>query len=236
MQRPQGIIFDLGNTIIERCFYSPVEGISNILKYSQRPIDIKAEQIQQIAEEVKEYLRPYREKQHLEFNCQEFHRIVFDKLNISFSINLMEVEKIYHDNSNTYTIIDGAVELLKFLHENNIKLGLISNSIFSRETISTALINLELHKYFSFIISSADYGFRKPHKLIFEQAIQQMKLSSNKIWYVGDDMENDIVGASNVNLLPVLFDRNKIFDNVEGNFIRIHKLQELIEIIKNVPQ
>jgi len=236
MQKPQGIIFDLGNTLIERSFYSPVEGISSILKYTQKPINITAEQVQQIAEEVKEYLHHYREEQHIEFNCQEFHRIVFDKLNVSFSKNFMEIETIYHDASNKYTIIDGAIELLSFLEESNIKLGLLSNSIFSRETIYTALVDLKLHKYFTFIITSADYGFRKPHKLIFEQAIQQMQLPSNEIWYVGDDIENDIKGASNVNLQTILLDKNMEFDEIVGDSIKIYKLRELIEIIKNAPQ
>ena len=58
---------------------------------------------------------------------------------------------------------------------------------------------------FACIITNSDYGFRKPHKRIFEIALRKAGLPSNKVWYCGDNAVWDVEGAYHSGLTPVWY-------------------------------
>jgi FMN phosphatase YigB (HAD superfamily) len=58
----------------------------------------------------------------------------------------------------------------------DIPLGIISNSVFSESALSDQLAELGLREFFSFLISSSDFGLTKPHRYLFEAAARQMRL------------------------------------------------------------
>lgn len=53
----------------------------------------------------------------------------------------------------------------------------------------------KLYPYFDQIINSEDAGYRKPHKGIFEYALQQAGASGEHSLMIGDDWDADIIGA-----------------------------------------
>jgi len=232
MRIPEGIIFDLGNTLIEREYYAPIDGIARILEFSSSEVKKNVSDIQKIADEINDSLDGLRDHYNIEINCQEFHKMLYDKMDILFTINPFQLEIEYHNYSTKYRILDGVLELLEFLKNKNIKLGILSNSIFSRETFTISLKKLKIVKYFSFVITSADYGLRKPHHLLFDMAIEKMNLPREEIWYIGDNPETDIIGAANSNLFSVWFNRQKIKRTLNVNHIEIQNWNELKSIIE----
>jgi FMN phosphatase YigB (HAD superfamily) len=44
-------------------------------------------------------------------------------------------------------------------------------------------------------MSSADYGFQKPHPAIFDAAAARLGLHPREVWFTGDDYHNDVKGA-----------------------------------------
>jgi len=132
-----------------------------------------------------------------------------------------------------YHPIDGIAEVLSFLQEHQIKTGVLSNSSFHGQILQQELAKYDLYRYFSFVISSADYGFRKPHPRIFQTALQKMGLPAQDIWFVGDKLDFDIVGAINSGLFPVWYNcRDEINDN---NYVclEIKDWQKLLDILKS---
>ena len=61
----------------------------------------------------------------------------------------------------------------------------------------------ELHKagladYFDPIVVSADHGFRKPDRRLFQIALDGLGVAAENAMYVGNDMHRDIFGAREI--------------------------------------
>ena len=95
--------------------------------------------------------------------------------------------------------LPGAVELVKHLHNNNVKMGIITNGFTQLQQIR--LERTGLLPYFSPVVISELVGIAKPHRKIFEYALEQMGSPDiNHVLMVGDTLESDILGGNNVGL------------------------------------
>jgi FMN phosphatase YigB (HAD superfamily) len=54
------------------------------------------------------------------------------------------------------------------------------------------------------VICSADVGWRKPHRLIFSRALQSLGVPPEDVVMVGDNFENDVLGAKAIGMPAVL--------------------------------
>lgn len=92
--------------------------------------------------------------------------------------------------------LPGALELVSYLHENHIKMGIITNGFVQLQQIR--LERTGFLPYFSPVIISELVGVAKPHPKIFEHAFELMG-SPNKehVLMVGDTLESDILGGNN---------------------------------------
>jgi putative hydrolase of the HAD superfamily len=57
------------------------------------------------------------------------------------------------------------------------------------------------------LVISSEVGFRKPHPLFFEAVCQRLALPAKRILCIGDDLENDVRGATRAGLSALLLDR-----------------------------
>ncbi len=64
-----------------------------------------------------------------------------------------------------------------------------------------------LNQYFEDIVISAEVGFAKPDKKIFEIAIKKTNISPKKIIHIGDSLVDDVRGAKQVGITPVYLNR-----------------------------
>ncbi len=91
-----------------------------------------------------------------------------------------------------------------------------------------------LAHYFSFVISSADYGVRKPDPRIFNVAVKKMNLEPSAIWFAGDKLEYDVKGAIQSRLFPVWYNP-KGQPNSEGyDCLEITSWREFNEKLKGL--
>ena len=89
-------------------------------------------------------------------------------------------------------IIPGAKELLEYLHPHY-RLFILSNGF--REVQYKKLCSAGLERYFERLILSEDAQIQKPHKGIFDFALQQTHSLRTESLMSGDCWEADIVGA-----------------------------------------
>ncbi|MBE6810551.1 MAG: hypothetical protein E7521_05800 [Ruminococcaceae bacterium] len=88
-----------------------------------------------------------------------------------------------------------------------------------------------------FVMTSSDYLFRKPNKIMFEIALKKSRLDASEVWYCGDNVIADIESASQLGIFPVWYDNNTdanigdITPNCEH--LHIHEWDELINILLN---
>ena len=104
----------------------------------------------------------------------------------------------------------GAAEMLSYLQETGIRTGVISNLCWSGSALTRRLREAFPKHSFDFILTSSEYIFRKPDKHIFDMAIHKSGLDPNDIWYCGNDLAVDVLGAYSAGLFPVFYDDRSV--------------------------
>jgi putative hydrolase of the HAD superfamily len=234
MQRPAGVIFDLGDTILHQEWLSFVAGNKKLLEFAENTPDLTAEEVQLFADEINEEVQRIRDGSMFEFSVQSFQRLVYESLNISFTISPYEMEREFWNAGVIYSPSEGIIDVLDTLEKTRINTGILSNSGFTGAVLEEELARHNLAHRFSFLISSIDYGFRKPHKRLFQIAVRKMNLEPQDIWFVGDKLEYDIRGAIDSGLYPVWYNPEEKPGEIDGEYLEVrswHEFREKIEVL-----
>ncbi len=101
-----------------------------------------------------------------------------------------------------YPIIEGAVELVKKLHEKEIKLAVASSS--SLEIIKDVVSKLHIEEYFDKLVSGEDVKNPKPAPDVFIKAANQLGVTSGECLVI-EDSSNGVKAAKNANMACVGF-------------------------------
>jgi len=141
MNKPKAILFDAGDTIIEYIKNNPLEGTRKLLEKASNPDKVTAEEIQEYAIEMGRIFNNGRETTGIEYNMRAFQRFLYEMHNIYFDLTPLEIENIFNKEAFRGKTMEGALEFLNYLEQNNIKKAILSNSTFSEEAISTELRN-----------------------------------------------------------------------------------------------
>jgi HAD superfamily hydrolase (TIGR01509 family) len=125
--------------------------------------------------------------------------------------------------------------VLTDLKEMGLFIGLISN-ICSRNQVPDNLQKYGIADYFSVVITSADFGRRKPDPSIFRHAAYMAGVPTSKCAYVGDRVIRDIIGARRAGYKLAVqiihtFNHGEPDDGAVPDAV-IQNMGELIEIIK----
>ena len=121
---------------------------------------------------------------------------------------------------------DAAVELLKFLKEKKIYVGLISDA--DMQYINFQIKPIE--SFFDSITTSEEAGYNKPSKIIFEKALEKSG-PDNEIFYIGNSIERDITGAKSMGFKTIL-----VFGNNDEADYCAKDLHECMEILKRAEE
>ena len=123
-------------------------------------------------------------------------------------------------------VYDVVVPCLNMLNLDGLVVGIISNMNIS----GLDLINkFQLSESVDFAVTSLEVGLEKPHKRIFQEALNRSEVDSSEAVHVGDQIESDIKGAENAGLQPILLDR-------DGNHAEYRECPriETMEVLKSV--
>lgn len=150
-------------------------------------------------------------KSEIEENFKEmkFEKVIFDfftRLNLSTSDGIYGsfLEVYYKPVTDQLTLIDGAEDVLEHFKEKNLKIGLISNTIFPEKYHLRELKRFELYPYFDAHFFSSEIGVRKPHPKIFQLTLDKLEVDPSEAVFVGDRLKEDVGGAQNVGMKGIL--------------------------------
>ncbi len=101
------------------------------------------------------------------------------------------------------SIIPDTLETLKRLKEKY-SLGLLSNFTHA-PAAREILVRTGLAPCFDTILISGEFGYRKPHTVVFEELSKALGVEKERIIFTGDDPDPDIHGAFKAGLHPVWF-------------------------------
>ncbi|MFX1312901.1 MAG: HAD family hydrolase [Promethearchaeota archaeon] len=129
-------------------------------------------------------------------------------IDLNLDLNKSEIKNIADSCVNAwheYIKIDPeSLPLLEVLKDKKL-IALITNFDHPPH-IYSVLSEYKLAKYFEFIAISGEIGFKKPDPQIFNITLKKIGLNSNQVIFIGDSKE-DIEGANNANIKPILIQR-----------------------------
>ena len=126
--------------------------------------------------------------------------------------------------SDAWVLYDDVMPTLATLKAAGIELGLVTNY---DTRVYPVLDALGLSPLLDSVTIPADVGAAKPDKAIFDHAVRRHGLHASEVLFVGDDWEDDYLGAGQAGLLPVLLDRTGKHVGKQG-VRKIGSLEELL--------
>jgi len=106
------------------------------------------------------------------------------------------------------------------------RLGLVSNFDHA-PTAQSILARHGVHRCFDVTLISDDFGRRKPHPSIFQEALARLGATPAEALYVGDSAADDVIGAQGVGLDVAWINRS---DEAPPNPPPTHQLRRLTEL------
>jgi putative hydrolase of the HAD superfamily len=206
--KPKAVLFDLWGTLIATDLFDPARGNAAVLECAENPSGITLADVQALGDKVVSSLESREEQSRIEFTQQSLLRILADSFGLRFSLPLSELEWVFWSSAMTINVMEGAVEALSRLHARGIRACVVSNSSFTSVTIEKELSRLGLLPHFEFVVSSTDYGVRKPDGILFDVALRRLGVMPHEAWFVGDNILYDIEGPWDAGILPVLYTGN----------------------------
>lgn len=141
------------------------------------------------------------------------------------TINLIADDYIEYLPNNNH-LLEGSVEVLDHLSKTY-KLHIITNGF--EEVQQRKMVNSGILDFFQTITTSEEAGVKKPHPEIFEKALQKSKALPQRSVMIGDNLEADIIGASQFGLHAIYL---RAEDQVsQDQFPQIQKLKELFDYL-----
>ena len=245
MHKPQMIIFDYGHTLLYEPGFDAKRCEEAAFAYiTQNPQKLTAAQIY---EEVQKMFQQFGELRNrgIEIHEWQFMRLIYEYLGIEFSISYKELEEIEWNAASMGAVMPHAEQMLNDLNESGIRTAVISNIGWSGQALANRINRLLPDNKFEFIIASSEYAIRKPNKMLFEIALKKAKLPAEQVWYCGDSIASDVMGAHGAGIYPVLYegatpDETNLFPHrndglkVDFDYLHIHDWLEMVEILKRL--
>jgi putative hydrolase of the HAD superfamily len=159
-----------------------------------------------------------------------FHRIILKETGISATDS-----QVYRLLSRTmqlnatmkFVLFDDVSETLKSLKARGLKVGLLTNL---QTEVNSMCRELGIADYLDFTVTSAEAGADKPAPPIFLKALQLAHVNAVEAMHVGDQYQNDVLGARGVGIEPLLLDRADYYTDIT-DCPRIRSLTEVSKFV-----
>jgi putative hydrolase of the HAD superfamily len=198
----EGVLFDCYNTLIDiRTDESTIETyrtVSSWLAYQGVSIDPEALKY--------EYRRQCRKR--IEKKGEPFAEIkiekVFRDICHQYCIWKIDEKKVGRRAARTFRAASirkkqafpESLSLLEYLRD--MPKGIVSNAqrVFSEHELR----HLGLYDHFDTVVFSSDHGYKKPDERLFWKALEPMGLKPEKVLFIGDSYENDILAPQRIGM------------------------------------
>jgi putative hydrolase of the HAD superfamily len=203
---PRGILFDYGGTLVEEVAADLRSGHQWLFdQASYRPPDVTWQRVLERAARITHEVMGLREHVHLETPWPTITRLIYEYLGVRFDTPMADLEMGFWKASVETRPMPGAREALTRLHDEGLPMGVVSNSSFGAPVIRYELDQHGLAGHLAFVMVSADYSVRKPNALLFETAAARLGAAPGDVWFVGDRVDRDVVGARAAGMTAVWF-------------------------------
>jgi putative hydrolase of the HAD superfamily len=131
---------------------------------------------------------------------------------------------------NVWRVYPEVFEVLEALKTRGLSMGVLSNWDIR---LGPLLEGLKLMAYFDHLVLSSVVGWEKPHRRIFESALAMVGFPADRVLHVGDNYQQDVVGAQQVGMYAVWLCRH---DTQTADCPVISSLGEIVTIIDGLDE
>jgi putative hydrolase of the HAD superfamily len=220
-------VFDFWDTLI-KYDYDGIKAYSAILANAiSNPNKVSPQQLLDAVK--KTFIEIRTESKLLEVKFADVHKLVHDMLDLKFSVSYEEIEDIFINNAYSLSEHAHASTLLNYLVENDYKIALLSNTTLRHSTIKAILAKAFPTIKFEPLIVSSDVVFKKPHPKIYQLMLKKLNVLPQLVYFVGDNIEYDVVGPTNAGMFAFYYNHHNIKVNRED--INYYEVKSLLDII-----
>lgn len=181
----------------------------------------------------------YREaKIHIEQSRNIYEEYnIFDRFKLMLSKKQNEsfdVAKVYNAISQNYwqkykknCYVDESVKSALSCLSKKYKCGIVSNFMVEGG-IEELLKTHGIYKYFDFVVTSINVGWKKPHRIIYDKATELARVEKEQVLFIGDNYICDYDGPIKYGFHAVLLDKSGT--NTEANR-KIKHIKELVDFL-----
>ena len=227
------ITLDLDNTLwdIEKTMVRAEKELRMHLKsVSEKAFDIYCSET---TSEIRNRL--LREQPGLRSNLTEFRKVLLSEIFFRAGNSIQNSKILANSAFNTFfefrnkvVFFEGAIDVLTTLSEKY-KVYALTNG-----NADVKMIGID--KYLSGAVSSAEVGVSKPSPEIFEAVLNKAGEKAKSCIHVGDDYEDDIVGASNAGIASIWLNHQHKNDpnmNLATKVVsRVTEIPRAVELIR----
>ena len=227
-----GLVFDVDDTL-----YEQIVPFENAYK-SLFDMDIDMEQFYLLSRHYSDV--KFEASRNGEITMDEYHiyRIQEAARDLGVLITdeqALDMQKEYKKNQQKLQMSNTTIGILELVKENDVKLGIITNGPSEHQWSKVKALGVERWIDKENIIVSGDYSINKPDVRIFEIMQEKLQLPNDFLYYIGDSIENDIVGANNAGWKSIWINRYKQKSSKEVDIYKIaENNNELFEIIEKI--
>jgi len=95
------------------------------------------------------------------------------------------------------------IPVLRALRESDLRIGLISDCAVDVPMIWKSCV---FGRYIDYAVFSCEHGWSKPDVRLYVKACEGLGVSADECVYVGDGNSNELAGALNAGMLPILLE------------------------------
>ena len=240
MRKPWMILFDYAHTLAWEPNPDFLRGEQAVFAHvKENPRHVTPEEAAALGTEL---FLSARDCRHSGWELHEHQqlRLKYDLLGLTLTLPMNALENLLWTSTCPGEPMPGTGEMLADLRARGIRTGVIRNLCWSGEALAARLQRLLPEHRFEFVISSSDYGVRKPNPLIFRAALSKAGLSPEDVWFCGDQIDADVFGAQSAGIFPVWYEdltipngfaRKNAGLTITGEHLHIHHWRELIDAL-----
>jgi putative hydrolase of the HAD superfamily len=210
LREPKAILFDLDDTILAFDIVSGALWQELCHRFAPQVDGYEADDLMKAIDKARDWYwsdpdRHRRGRLDLVTARRELVLIAFSNLGIKDTDVAIQLADAYStEREEGVELFPRAIDVLKNFRNKGCKLALLTNG--SSEYQRSKINRFGLEPFFDHIQIEGEFGLGKPDERVFLHSLEQLGVSANEAWMVGDNLEWDIGGAQKVGIYGIWVD------------------------------
>ena len=230
-QQIKWIAFDYGGTLAEVGPPIDVDVMHTILKKDfniSLPTNFK-----KLFNVVVEQGKHEAKKTAVDYSLVTCLETVLKRLDLRTELPLKEIVTRFNEHIEDGTPYPNVKITLNTLHERGYSLLLAANTFRNKARREKTLRLAGLSNFFEHFILSSEIGYLKPHREFYRNVIQAAGVAPNRIVFVGDTFEKDVIAPALAGMYTIWVNRDSEIRPIDfPNYIgQVKTILEILELL-----